>query len=259
MGDQAKRMEGGKRDQLSQTSSSREKRQINSRRIDLPIIIGPQHLSCGWAHLSLTHLVLCLGDLPHFCYVSSFGRPSCQLVLPCLWAPYLVFVTITHVGDPLANSSCLVFGNPTLFLLQLLMWAPLLQTHLALRLGPHPFSGHLENINSKPNFSLFIIWLIFLPSAPLSSPFCAFHVGGHTSFQLSLCCVWALCLIFVMFPLVGTPLANSPFLTFGHTTLFSLRFFMWAPLLQNHLVLRLGAQPCPRCLEKVKSKSFAGH
>jgi hypothetical protein len=42
MGDRAKRMEGRKRDQPSQTSSSREKRQINSRRIELPIIIGPQ-------------------------------------------------------------------------------------------------------------------------------------------------------------------------------------------------------------------------
>jgi hypothetical protein len=36
---------GRKRDQLSQTSSSREKRQINSRRIELPIIIGPQHFT----------------------------------------------------------------------------------------------------------------------------------------------------------------------------------------------------------------------
>jgi hypothetical protein len=37
-------MNGGeKRDQPSQTSSSREKRQINSRRIELPMIIGPQH------------------------------------------------------------------------------------------------------------------------------------------------------------------------------------------------------------------------
>jgi hypothetical protein len=36
-------MNGGeKRDQPSQTSSSREKRQINSRRIELPMIIGPQ-------------------------------------------------------------------------------------------------------------------------------------------------------------------------------------------------------------------------
>ena len=34
---------GRKRDQLSHTSSLREKRQINSRRIDSPIIIGPQH------------------------------------------------------------------------------------------------------------------------------------------------------------------------------------------------------------------------
>jgi hypothetical protein len=44
---------GRKRDQLSQTSSSREKRQINSRRIELPIIIGPQHrLHLGMAALS---------------------------------------------------------------------------------------------------------------------------------------------------------------------------------------------------------------
>jgi hypothetical protein len=34
---------GRKRDQPSHTSSSREKRQINSRRIESPIIIGPQH------------------------------------------------------------------------------------------------------------------------------------------------------------------------------------------------------------------------
>lgn len=42
MGDQAKRMEGRKLDLPSQISSSREKCQINSRRIELPIIIGPQ-------------------------------------------------------------------------------------------------------------------------------------------------------------------------------------------------------------------------
>ena len=37
-------MNGGeKRDQPSQTSSSWEKRQINSRRIELPMIIGSQH------------------------------------------------------------------------------------------------------------------------------------------------------------------------------------------------------------------------
>jgi hypothetical protein len=46
MGDRAKRMEGRKRDQPRQILSSREKRQINSRRIELPIIIGPQHKVC---------------------------------------------------------------------------------------------------------------------------------------------------------------------------------------------------------------------
>jgi hypothetical protein len=50
----ASEMNGGeKQDQPSQTSSSREKRQINSRRIELPIIIGPQHrLHLGMAALS---------------------------------------------------------------------------------------------------------------------------------------------------------------------------------------------------------------
>jgi hypothetical protein len=44
---------GRKRDQLSQTSSSQEKCQINSRRIELPIIIGPQHrLQLGMVALS---------------------------------------------------------------------------------------------------------------------------------------------------------------------------------------------------------------
>jgi hypothetical protein len=42
MEDRAKWMEG-KKGQPSHTSSSREKRQINSRRIESPIIIGPQH------------------------------------------------------------------------------------------------------------------------------------------------------------------------------------------------------------------------
>jgi hypothetical protein len=47
-------MNGGeKRGQPSQTSSSGEKRQINSRRIELPMIIGSQHrLHLGMAALS---------------------------------------------------------------------------------------------------------------------------------------------------------------------------------------------------------------
>jgi hypothetical protein len=48
-----KKNRGRKRDQLSQTLSSREKRQINSRRIEFPIIIGPQHrIHLGMAALS---------------------------------------------------------------------------------------------------------------------------------------------------------------------------------------------------------------
>jgi hypothetical protein len=47
----ASEMNGGeKRDQPSQTSSSREKRQINSRRIELPMIIGPQHKPLNSEH-----------------------------------------------------------------------------------------------------------------------------------------------------------------------------------------------------------------
>ena len=42
MGDRVKKDGGRKQNQLSHTSSSREKRQINSRRIDSPIIRGPQ-------------------------------------------------------------------------------------------------------------------------------------------------------------------------------------------------------------------------
>jgi hypothetical protein len=43
MEDRAKWMEGGNGKQPSQMPSSREQRQINSRRIELPMIIGPQH------------------------------------------------------------------------------------------------------------------------------------------------------------------------------------------------------------------------
>jgi hypothetical protein len=117
---------------------------------------------------------------------------------------------------------CLLLRTPTflgallhLLSLRFLMWVPLLQTHLVLCLGAQPCPGHLEKVKSKPKL-LLIRHLTRL----------LFHVGGHTSCQLTLHCVWVLCLIFVTFPLVGAPLANSPCLAFGHPALFSLRFLM---------------------------------
>jgi hypothetical protein len=50
---------GRKQDQPSHTSSSREKRQINSRRIDSPIIIGPQHDIPRDPNMLLVFLLIC--------------------------------------------------------------------------------------------------------------------------------------------------------------------------------------------------------
>jgi hypothetical protein len=112
----------------------------------------------------------------------------------------------------------------------------------------------LKKLSRSQNCSLSGIWLFFLPSSPLCGPFHAFHMGGSTSCQLTLCCIWALCLDFVTFPLVGAPLTNLPCIAFGHPALFLLRFLMWAPLLQTHLALHLVTQPFPCHFEKVKSK-----
>jgi hypothetical protein len=179
-----------------------------------------------------------------------------------------LFVPFMWVGAPLSNLPCIAFGRSASFLLRFLLWVPLLPTRLAFPLGTLPCFHYdsscgcpsckltlccvwapslaqvvLKKLSRSQNFSLFSIRLIFFPSAPLCGPFRAFHVGGRTSFQLALHCVWALCLIFVTIPLVGAPLANSPCLAFGHPALFSLRFLMWPPLLPTHLALCLVSLP----------------
>jgi hypothetical protein len=172
------------------------------------------------------------------------------------------------VAAPLANSPCLAFGHPALFSLRFLMWPPLFPNLLALHLAtPTPFhydslfgylsckltlccvwapildQAVLKKLSRSQNFFLSDIPLVFLPSAPLCGPFSSFHVGGHTSCQLSLCCVWALCLVFVTIPLLHAPLTNSPCPSFGNPALFSLRLLMWLPLLPTHLALCLVSLP----------------
>jgi hypothetical protein len=162
------------------------------------------------------------------------GHTSFELALQCIWALCLIFVTFPLVGASLSNSPCLSFGYPALFLLRFLMWVPLLQTHLALHLGMQPCPGRLEKVNSKSKFLL--IQTSNSSSClviPCVAHFRAFHVGGHTSFQLafgfhlgalphfcydsscgcpsfqlSLPCLWEPCLVFIMIPHVATPLAK---------------------------------------------------
>jgi hypothetical protein len=174
--------------------------------------------------------------LPPFHYDSSCGCPSFQLTLPCIWAPNLAQAVLKKLSRsqnfslsdiwlvffpsaPLCgcfhyNSSCgwvplfptrlvLHLGIPASFSLRFLMWVPLLPTHLALCLGTQPCPVVLKNLIRSQNCSLSDIWLVFLPSAPLCGCFHAFHVGGHTSFQLTLRCVWAPCLLFITIPHVG--------------------------------------------------------
>jgi hypothetical protein len=158
-----------------------------------------------------------------------------------------LFVPFIWVGAPLSNSPCVAFGCSASFLLRFLLWVPLFPTRLALRLGTLPCFRYdsscgrpsckltlhcvwvpslaqaiLKRLSRSQNCSLSDIWLVFFPSAPLCGCFRAFHVGGRTSFQLALHCVWALCLIFVTIPLVGVP------------------------LLPTHLALPLGTLPCFR-------------
>jgi hypothetical protein len=117
------------------------------------------------------------------------------------------------VGTPLANSPCIAFERTTSFSLRFLKWVPLFPTHLALPLGSQAI---LKKLSRSQNCSLSSIRHVFFPSAPLCGCFRAFHVGGCTSCQLALHCVWVPCL-------------------------FSLQFLIWAPLLPTRLDLRLGA------------------
>jgi hypothetical protein len=112
-----------------------------------------------WAPLFPTRLALPLGALPCFRYGSSCARPSCQMTLCCVWPPYLIFVTIPHVGDPLANFPCVLFGHLVSFSLRILMWVTLFPTRLAL-------------------------CLVSLPHFRYDSS------CGCPSCQLTLCCIW---------------------------------------------------------------------
>jgi hypothetical protein len=168
------------------------------------------------------------------------GCTSFQISLRCVWALCLLFVTISLMGAPLSNSLCLAFGHPAFFFrYNSSCGCPSFKLTLHCAWVPILVQAILKKLSRSQNFSLSCIWLVFFPSAPLCGPFHAFHMDGRTYCQLTLHCIWAFYLIFVMFPLVGTHLADSPCIAFGHPTLFSLRFLIWVPLLKNHLVFAI--------------------
>jgi hypothetical protein len=82
----------------------------------------------------------------------SFGRPSCELALRCVWAPILrtclalrrgaqladvpcVCVADVRWGAQLADVPCVALGCPTCGRALRCVWAPILRTCLALRWG----------------------------------------------------------------------------------------------------------------------------
>jgi hypothetical protein len=43
----------------------------------------------------------------------SFGRPSCELALRCVWAPILRTRLVLRLGAQLADVPCIALGRPT--------------------------------------------------------------------------------------------------------------------------------------------------
>src|ERR1700678_2597725 len=96
----------------------------------------------------------------------SFGRPSCELSLRCVWAPILRTLLALRLGAHLADVPCVALGcgradvpcvanvrwgaqlvdvpcfalgRPTCRRALLCVWAPILRTCLALHWGAQPW------------------------------------------------------------------------------------------------------------------------
>jgi hypothetical protein len=103
----------------------------------------------------------------------AFGLPSCQLALHCVWVPlFPTRLALPLVAQPwpgswcvslrlsvllgahVANSPCVAFGRPS--------------CELALRCARAPNLGEdvLKNLPPSQNWFLYVLRLLFLPSAP---------------------------------------------------------------------------------------------
>jgi hypothetical protein len=79
----------------------------------------------------------------------ALGRPTCgRADVPC------VCVAEVRWGAQLAGVPYVALGCPTCGQALCCVWAPILRTCLALRLGGQPWWGHIKKSTSKPKFVL---------------------------------------------------------------------------------------------------------
>jgi hypothetical protein len=121
----------------------------------------------------------------------SFGRPSCELALCCVWAPNLRTCLASRWGAQLADVPCIALQTyvgarnlrtclalrwrPTCGQALGCVWAPILWTCLALQ-------AVLKSLPPSQNLFLSILQLVFYPSAPLCGRFrcgSVFRLGAH--------------------------------------------------------------------------------
>ena len=173
----------------------------------------------------------------------AFGLPYCQLALHCVWVPlFPTRLAMPLVAQPwpgswcvslrlsvllgahVANSPCVAFGRPS--------------CELALRCARAPNLGEdvLKNLPPSQNWFLYVLRLLFLPSAPFVWSFSlrlfvrfvtalpAFRYGRSCvslrlfvrlvaalrAFRYGSSCVWAPILPTGLALRLGAPLANSP-------------------------------------------------
>jgi hypothetical protein len=174
----------------------------------------------------------------------AFGRPSRQLALHCIWVPLLptrlAFPLVTQpwpgsscvllrlfvcLGAHVAKSPCVAFGHPS--------------CELSLRCVQAPNLGEavLKNLPPSQNWFLSVLRLVFFPSAPFVWSFSlrlfVRFVTAIRAFRYGSSCIWVPILPTGLALHLGSPLANSPYLTlrlgthlanspcvvFGHLTL----------------------------------------
>jgi hypothetical protein len=102
-----------------------------------------------WAPILQMRLALRLGahlaDVPFV----ALGRPTCACAdVPC------VCIAEVHWGGQLADVPCVALGRQTCGRVLCCVWAPILQTCLALRWGAQPWWGRIKKSTSKPKFVL---------------------------------------------------------------------------------------------------------
>jgi len=138
----------------------------------------------------------------HFHYSSS-----------CVWVPILWTRLALHSGAHLENLPCIAFGYPSCELTLCCIWVP--------NLG----EAVLKNLPPRQNWFLSILWLVFLPCAPLCGCFC-----------YSSSCVWVPILWTSLELCLGTQFAKS-FVSSFFLVLPCVVVFVWLHNLSSYITI----------------------